>query len=116
MSIGLKCMNVVVGFVLPPPEGIEVDDRKFLDHINAKIMKEANGSYNATNPKELTALLAEDTFQRLISTFEYFLQRTQVILIAEPILTSCHSLDARDPSAVPNLPGKIQLALLEMWS
>lgn len=54
------------------------DDRKFMDHINAKIMKEANGGYNSADPKALNALLAEETFQRLISTFEHFLQRTQV--------------------------------------
>ena len=58
--------------------GIEGDDQKFLDHINAKIMKEADGSQNPANPKALNALLAEDTFQRLIGTFEFFLRHTAV--------------------------------------
>lgn len=43
-------------------------------------MKEANGGHNTADPKALNALLAEETFQRLISTFEYFLQRTQVAI------------------------------------
>lgn len=62
----------------PAGHGIESDDQKFLDHINAKIAKEANGTYNASNPKALNALLSEATFQRLINAFEYFLQRSQV--------------------------------------
>ena len=70
--------GISAGTSVAPPSAMELDDRKFLDHINAKIMKEGGGTPNASNPKALNAMISEETFLKLIGAFEYFLQRSQV--------------------------------------
>lgn len=89
-----------------------MDDRKFLDHINAKILKEANGNHDGSNPKALNATLADDTFLRLLGAFEFFLQRTQVMQVTALKQTGHSSFTCFQSPAVERLRVSFILAFI----